>query len=118
MFEIFAICSHARVTCVHLCTVVFIIYTIFSQISGVCPRDYPQNIVIRVIRYNDKILEDVTRNFSISESAIISLEDLLTLNSNERYNSEIFFQNPSKDFNITGAVNFSEHTHVKFTHLF
>ena len=117
MFKIFAICSHACVTCVHLCTIVFIIYTIFSQISGVCPRDYPENIDIRVIKYDDQILEDLTRNFSISESAIISLEDSFTLDSNERYISEIFFQNPSEDFNITGAVNFSEQTHVKFTHL-
>ena len=79
-----------------------------------CPRDYPENIDIRVIKYDDQILEDLTRNFSISESAIISLEDSFTLDSNERYISEIFFQNPSEDFNITGAVNFSEQTHVKF----
>ena len=97
----------------HSCTlncVLFIIYTIFSQISDVCPRDYPEYIDIRVFRYNDKILEDLARNFlvSVSESAIITLEEAFNLESNRRYSAKVFFQNPNGDFNITGAVNFSE----------
>ena len=100
-----------------MCAGVLKIYTILLQISGVCPRDYPKDIDIRVFRFADQILVDFLRNLSVlvSENAIVTLEEAFTLSSNERYSAEIFFQNPNGEFNVTGAVNFSKQTHVQFT---
>ena len=80
-----------------------------------CSRDYPEYIDVRVYRSNNLILEDFPKKISVSvsESAIITLKDMHTLDSNKRYTAEIFFKNPNGDFNVSGAVNFSEWLQVK-----
>ena len=86
----------------------------FSQVSDLCPSEYPEHVEIRVFRYDSGTLEDEhTFPVSVSENVIIIVEDAFTLDSNERYRAEIFFQNPDGNFNISGAVNYSECLHVK-----
>ena len=86
----------------------------FSQVSDLCPREYPEHVEIRVFRSDSGTLEDKhTSPVSVSENAIIIIEDAFTLDSNERYKAEIFFQIPNGNFNISGAVNFSEYLHVE-----
>ena len=88
----------------------------FSQVSDLCPREYPTQVEIRVFRFNSGILEDEhTFPVSVTEIAIIIFEDAFTLDSNERYKAEVFFQIPDGNFNISGAVNFSEYLHVEST---
>ena len=43
-----------------------------------------------------------------SENAVIIVENGFTLDSNERYRAEIFSKSYNGNFNISGAVNFSE----------
>ena len=85
-----------------------------SQVSDLCPREYPKHVEIRVFRSDSGTLEDEhTFPVSVSENVIIIVEDTFTLDSNERYRAEIFFQNPEGNFNISGTVNYSECLHVK-----
>ena len=87
----------------------------FSQVSDLCPREYPEHIKISVFRSDSGTPEDEhTFPVSFSENAIIIIiEDAFTLDSNERYRAEVFFQIPDGNFNISGAVNFSKYLHVK-----
>ena len=80
-----------------------------SQVSDLCPREYPEHVEIRVFRSDSGTLED-EHAFPVSflENAIIIVEDAFILDSNKRYRAEIFFQNPGRNFNLSDAVNFSE----------
>ena len=86
----------------------------FSQVSDLCPREYPEHVKISVFTSDSGTLED-ERTFpvSVSENAIIIVEDAFTLDSNERYKAEILFRIPDGNFNISGAVNFSEYLLVE-----
>ena len=86
----------------------------FSQVSDLCQREYPEHVEIRVLKSDSGTLEDEeTFSVSVSENVIIIFEDASTLDSNQRYRAEVFFQIPDGNLNISGAVNFSEYLHVK-----
>ena len=85
-----------------------------SKVSDLCPREYPEHVEVRVFRSHSGTLEDEhTFPVSVSENVIIIVEDAFTLDSNERYRAEVFFQIPDGNFNISGVINFSEYLHVK-----
>ena len=86
----------------------------FSQVSDWCPGEYPTQVEIRVFRSDSGThTEEQTFPISVSENAIIIVEDAFTLDSNERYTAEIFYQNLDGNFSISGTVNFSKYLHVK-----
>ena len=94
----------------------FVQFLQFSQVSDLCPREYPTQVEIRVFRSDSRTLEDEhIFPVSVTENAIIIVEDAFTLDSNERYKAEIFVRIPNGNFNISGAVNFSEFLHVEST---
>ena len=89
-------------------------FCIFSQVSNLCPREYPEFLEIRVFSFDNQNPEN-ERTFpvSVSEKAILTVEDAFTLDSNERYRAKIFFNSPAGGFNISKSVNISECLHVE-----
>ena len=86
------------------------IYKIFSQVSDVCPKDYPEYVNITVFGSNGHNISFFEGLFPVyvSESSIINLHEAFTLDPNKKYSAKIFFQNPSGDIDSSGVVNFSE----------
>ena len=89
-------------------------YYIFLQVSSLCPREYPELVEIKLFGFDEYNPED-KRTFpvSVSENAILTIEDAFTLDSNERYRTKICFNSPSGSFNISRSVNISECLHVE-----
>ena len=83
---------------------------IVSQVSDICPKDYPEYVNITVFASNGQNITFSEGLFPVyvSESSIINLHEAFILDPNKKYSAKIFFQNPNGDINSSGVVNFSE----------
>ena len=79
-----------------------------SQVSELCPDEYPTTIDILITNSTDDITIHDVMLMEGSQDNILTTVDNITLQSDMTYTIQVSFNNLDGEFNITTTVNFSK----------